>query len=101
MRKVDEAFPSTFNANDSLSGESIFAAPYDAVNNPTQPAMEVVISPLGDGDYQWRIRPVDDLGLAGTWVYFGSNSNGTPPTQSADIDFTVDTTGGAGSDLTQ
>ncbi len=96
VRKIDEAFPSTFSVSDPLSGESVFAAPYDAVNNPTQPAMEVVISPLADGDYQWRIRPVDDLGLAGAWVYYGNNSNGTPPTVSADIDFTVDTTGGTG-----
>jgi hypothetical protein len=49
---------------------------------------------LANGDYYWRARAVDNLGMVSAWTSFGTNSDNTLLTIPADTDFTVDTSGG-------
>jgi hypothetical protein len=89
---VNQAFPATFDASDPMSAES------SLVSAPAGSLLSVPVTPFADGTYYWRARAIDDQGLASAWTSFGTNSDNNPPTIAADIDFTVDTSGGINPD---
>ncbi|MFL5737516.1 MAG: fibronectin type III domain-containing protein [Actinomycetota bacterium] len=49
--------------------------------------VSVTVDDLPNGLYHWRAEVVDGDEAIGDWASFGSNSDGTPPTTSAETDF--------------
>ncbi len=63
---------------------------------------DVTIPGLADGQYHWRCRAVDAIGLVSSswWAFDGVNSDGAPPGTPADVDFTVDAVNDNPDDIT-